>query len=81
MAQTTPSEFVQALSVIKDRGRFENDIWVYSTYALSNDIVSLGSGSSMVGYSIKDTISNSVATMNWEDIVSDPDNLIALIIT
>lgn len=80
MSQTTPSQFAQAISLIKSNGIYEDGIWTYLKYDLSNDVIDLGRNSSMVGYRILDRDSNLVATMTWEDIVTDPDGIIAPII-
>lgn len=79
MTQTAPSQFAQAISVIKARGNYSDGIWVYSTFTLKNDIVS-SDGVSRTGYVITGETSNSVATMTWEDVVSDPDGIVANVI-
>lgn len=80
MPQTTPSEFAQAISIIKTSGRSSNGVLVYSTFTLSNETIS-SEGISMVGYMITDTTTGSTATMTWDDAVLDPANIVASIIT
>jgi hypothetical protein len=79
MSQTTSSQFSQAISIIKDRGDSSEGVWFYLTFTLKNDIIP-SDGSPMLGYLIAEEGSNSVATMTWEDVVSDPDGIIANII-
>jgi len=79
MPQTTPSEFAQAVSIIKTSGRSSNGVWTYSNFTLANELIS-SKGISMLGYLITDEETSSTASMTWEDVVSDPDSIIASII-
>lgn len=81
MAQTTPSQFAQAIFLIKSNGTYADGIWSYSKYDLFNDVIDLDRGSSMMGYRITDKDSNSVATMTWEDVVTDPDGIIVSVLS
>ena len=79
---TTASDFAQAITLFKTRGRYSDRGWVLSTYIMYNSLITIGKEltSDMLGYYVIETGSGSEATMTWEDVVSDPDGIILTLI-
>jgi hypothetical protein len=79
-SNTTSTDFAQAIQLFKTSGRYSMGVWTLSTYSMTNSIIAGEGEQSMLGYYVENTEARTVATMTWEDVVSDPDGIIAGII-